>query len=74
MKVKELRDHSSEELVDMDKDLSEELFNLKFQHATGQLENTMRIPTVKRDIARIKTILRERELATSTPKRVEEKG
>ena len=43
-------------------DLKEELFNLRFQHATNQLENPLRIPETKRDIALIKTILREKEL------------
>lgn len=62
MKAKELRMLSDGELLEKEKLLREELFNLKFQHATGQLENVMRIPQIKRDIARIKTILREREL------------
>ena len=44
------------------KDLKVELFNLRFQLATGQLENTMRIGGIKKDIARVKTIIREREL------------
>lgn len=62
MKAKELRMLSDGELLEKERLLKEELFNLRFQHATGQLENVMRIPQVKRDIARIKTILREREL------------
>lgn len=62
MKAKELRMLSDGELLEKEKLLKEELFNLRFQHATGQLENTMRIPQVKKDIARIKTILRERQL------------
>jgi large subunit ribosomal protein L29 len=60
MKAKDLRLLSEGELLEKEKELREELFNLRFQHATGQLENTMRIPQVKRDIARIKTILREK--------------
>jgi large subunit ribosomal protein L29 len=60
MKVKELRQLSEGELLIKEKELGEELFNLRFQHATGQLENVMRIPQVKRDIARLKTILREK--------------
>jgi large subunit ribosomal protein L29 len=60
MKVKELRQLSEGELLIKEKELGEELFNLRFQHATGQLENVMRIPQVKRDIARVKTILREK--------------
>lgn len=59
MKAKDLRLLSEGELLEKEKSLKEELFNLRFQHATGQLENVMRIPQVKRDIARIKTILRE---------------
>ena len=60
MKAKELRQLSEGELLIKEKELGEELFNLRFQHATGQLENVMRIPQVKRDIARLKTILREK--------------
>jgi large subunit ribosomal protein L29 len=47
-------------LVEKGRELNEELFNLRFQQATGQLENLMRVPQVKRDIARVKTILREK--------------
>jgi large subunit ribosomal protein L29 len=60
MKVKDLRLLSEGELFEKEKELNEELFNLRFQHATGQLENVMRIPHVKRDIARVKTILKEK--------------
>jgi large subunit ribosomal protein L29 len=60
MKTKDLRLLGEGELLEKEKQLSEELFNLRFQHATGQLENVMRMPQVKRDIARLKTILRER--------------
>jgi large subunit ribosomal protein L29 len=62
MKAKELRQLSEGELLVKEKELGEELFNLRFQHATGQLENVMRIPQVKRDIARMKTILKEKAL------------
>jgi len=62
MKVKDLRQLSEGELLEKEKELSEELFNLRFQHATGQLENVMRIPQVKRDVARVKTILKEKAL------------
>jgi large subunit ribosomal protein L29 len=62
MKAKELRQLSEGELLVKEKELGEELFNLRFQHATGQLENVMRIPQVKRDIARVKTILKEQAL------------
>jgi large subunit ribosomal protein L29 len=60
MKIKDLRLLSEGELMHKEKELHEELFNLRFQHATGQLENTMRIPQVKRDIARVKTLLIEK--------------
>lgn len=60
MKARDLRDLSLDELKGKEKDLREELFNLKFQHATGQLENSARIPQVRRDIARVKTTLREK--------------
>jgi large subunit ribosomal protein L29 len=62
MKASELRDMTNEELNERVNELKAELFNLRFQLATGQLENPMRIREVKRNIARIKTILREREL------------
>ncbi len=60
MKGKDLRLLSEGELMEKGKELGEELFNLRFQQATGQLENVMRIPQVKRDIARVKTFLREK--------------
>ncbi len=60
MKAKEFRQLSEGELLIKEKELGEELFNLRFQQATGQLENLMRIPEVKRDIARVKTILKEK--------------
>ncbi len=60
MKAKDLRLLSTGELDQKERELSEELFNLRFQQATGQLENLMRIPQVKRDIARVKTILKEK--------------
>lgn len=63
MKARELRELSIEELRQKEQDLTAELFNLKFQHATGQLENTERLPQVRKDLARVKTILREREIA-----------
>ena len=62
MKAKELRQLSEGELLIKGKELDEELFNLRFQHATGQLENVMRMPQVKRDIARVKTVLKEKGL------------
>jgi len=62
MKAKEIRELSAEELNQKLASLKEELFNLRFQHATGQLENPMRIKDVKKSIARIKTIQREAAL------------
>ena len=62
MKVNEIRDMTPEEQAEKVKSLKEELFNLRFQHATGQLENPMRLRQVKRSIAQIKTIIRENEL------------
>lgn len=63
MKAAELRDMSPVELNKKLAELKEELFNLRFQHAINQLENPIRIETVKKDIARIKTILRSNELS-----------
>ncbi|MFU0824298.1 50S ribosomal protein L29 [Clostridium sp.] len=60
--LQELRQISSEELSTKLNDLKAELFNLRFQLATGQLENPMRIRQVKKSIAQVKTILREKEL------------
>jgi large subunit ribosomal protein L29 len=62
MKAEEIRAMSSEELLRKLDDLKEELFNLRFQMVTAQLDNPMRVREVRRDIARVKTILREREL------------
>ena len=61
MKASELRELSLEELGHALTNLTQELFNLRFQHATDQLENPMRLRQTKRDIARIKTVLRERK-------------
>jgi large subunit ribosomal protein L29 len=61
----ELRELGTEELVGRLKEAKEELFNLRFQVATGQLDNNRRLQTVRRDIARIYTIMRERELGLS---------
>jgi len=62
MKADELRDMTNDELKERSQEFKEELFNLRFQKATAQLDNPMRIREVKKSIARIKTILREREL------------
>ena len=61
-RTQDLRALNEGELFEKEKGLTEELFNLRFQQATGQLENVMRVPQVKRDIARLKTILREKGL------------
>ena len=60
MKIKEIRELSDRQLHEKENELKEELFNLRFQLATGQLENPMRIKEVKRSIARVKTIIKER--------------
>lgn len=61
----ELRELSNEELALRVREAKEELFNLRFQMATGQLDNNRRLRTVRHDIARIYTIMRERELGLS---------
>lgn len=66
MKAHELRDLGSEELQQKYQELIEELFNLRFQLATGQIENVGRISAVRRDIARVKTVQRERELRSTS--------
>lgn len=62
MKTKEIKNLTTDELTRKLDDFKVELFNLRFQLATGQLDNPMRIKEVKKNIARAKTILREREL------------
>ena len=63
MNTDEMRELSADELLAKEAELREEMFNLRFQHATRQLENTARLPLVKREIARVHTVLRELELA-----------
>lgn len=58
MKAKDLRELTLEELMEKQKELSQELFNLRFQKATGQLGNTAMISKTKRDLARVKTVMR----------------
>lgn len=65
MKAQELKEMSEAELRQKEKDLTAELFNLRFQHATGQLENTQRLPQVRKDVARVKTVLRQKTLASA---------
>ncbi len=59
MKAKELRELSAEELKDKEKEASQELFNLRFQKATGQLGNTAIIGKTKKNLARVKTVLKQ---------------
>ena len=65
MKTSEVRDLTTAELESKLKDLKAELFNLRFQLAINQLDNPMRISAVKKDIARVKTVLRENEIKDS---------
>ncbi|MBD8087450.1 50S ribosomal protein L29 [Limosilactobacillus sp. c11Ua_112_M] len=60
--VQELNGLTTEKLLDREKELKEQLFNLHFQLATGQLENTASLKQVRKDIARVKTVLRQQEL------------
>ncbi len=62
MKISEMKDLSREELLQKERNLVDELFKLRFRHTTGQIESTAMLKALRRDIARIKTILREREL------------
>lgn len=62
MKLSQLREKSQEELQQEVQELTQELFKLRFKHATHQLEDSSQLREVKRNIARVKTILREREL------------
>jgi large subunit ribosomal protein L29 len=63
MKANKFREMTNDALAAQEKELKSELFNLRFQSATGQLANPQRINDCKKDIARVKTIIRERELA-----------
>jgi large subunit ribosomal protein L29 len=62
MKAIELKELTQEELLKKKKELKEEAFNLRFQHSTGQLDNTARIKLVRKDLARIESVLRAKEL------------
>jgi large subunit ribosomal protein L29 len=61
----ELRELRDEELANRLAETKQELFNLRFQHATGQLENTTRLNVLRKDVARINTLLRQREIAAA---------
>ncbi len=65
MKATELKELSTAELSQKLSDLKSELFNLRFQHAINQLENPLRLKDVKRDIARVKTVMRANELSNA---------
>ena len=62
MKAKEINELTTDEMIKKEKEYKDELFNLRFQLATGQLENTARLKAVRKNIARIKTALRQQEL------------
>jgi len=64
MKPRELRDLAVEELANKEREFREEEFKLRFKHATGQLDKTARLRQLRREIARVKTIMREKERST----------
>jgi len=62
MKATDLKELTKEELLKKRRDIKEEMFNLRFQHSTGQLENTARMKVLRKDVARLDTVLRQQEL------------
>jgi large subunit ribosomal protein L29 len=64
MKPSEIRELTEAELTSKRSELEDQLFKLKFQHALGQLENAMKLKSIKKDLARIKTILRDQDIVT----------
>lgn len=66
MKSSEIREMGLEEMQRKRDDLKEEMFNLRFQHGAGQLESTAKLKQIKRDIARIETLIREKQRAGKT--------
>lgn len=64
MKIKEIRELNVDELNQKDRDMTEEMFRLRLRHSTGQLESPAMLNRVRRDIARIKTVQREKEVRT----------
>lgn len=74
MQVREIRLLPDEKLLDALEDKREEIFNLRFQKASGQLENTNAITKARRELARLKTVQRERELAAQVMKKEERNG
>jgi large subunit ribosomal protein L29 len=73
-KAREFRELNDVELEHRLSDAKEELFNLRFQNATGQLDSTARLAQVRKDVARIETLLREREIAAAEALKVESNG
>ena len=71
MKANEMREKSVDELRELSDERRKELFDLRFKHYTGQLINTASLKSVRREIARIETVIRERELAQTTAGNVE---
>ena len=69
MKIQDIRELSAQELEDKVKNLKQELFNLRFQNATNQLDNPSRIVSVKKDIARVKTVLKEKEIGINADRK-----
>lgn len=65
MKAQELRDKSDQELVELEKEFRDELFRLRMKHFTGQLQRVTDLKEKRRDIARVKTVLHERELSNA---------
>lgn len=72
MNLEDIREMTGEELIEALEEAKEEQFNLRFQVATNQLDNTARIKEVKRDVARMLTVMRERELASPAVATAEE--
>ena len=70
--VSELRELNDRELVNRLREFKEELFNLRFQNATGQLDNTSRVSQVRKDIARCETLLREREIEAAETQKADQ--
>ncbi|HEY4662821.1 MAG TPA: 50S ribosomal protein L29 [Candidatus Humimicrobiaceae bacterium] len=66
MKISEIKEQNKEELETKLLDIKKTLFNLKFQKATGQLDNPVKIRNLRKDIARIKTLIKEKELEAKT--------
>jgi large subunit ribosomal protein L29 len=64
MKASELRALPAEDLVSKSKELRSELFNVRVKHSTGQLENTAKLGSLRRELARVETVLREKQEAT----------